>query len=285
MKILAIGDFHGKFPRKYLDLIKREKIDLVVSNGDYPTFSLKKEFFEYVYGKEYLDLWNFIGKKNYKKKMSTDFENGKRVIKTLNKLTIPVLTVLGNHDYPNAYDVMDIKRPKGKRFWKWDWKRGFYIKKVLERCKNIKIIDYAYFRFRGFIFIGMSGGSFPGHVKSKAYKKHRKILERLFKRFNEENKQRKVIFVSHNSPYKTKLDLITSREAHKIAKGKHYGSKLIRRIINKYQPVLSLSGHIEEGMGKQKIGKTLAVNVGSVHHGNGTIIEIIGSNIKVRFIK
>ena len=38
MKILAVGDFNGKFPKKYEDIIKREKIDVVISDGDYPPF-------------------------------------------------------------------------------------------------------------------------------------------------------------------------------------------------------------------------------------------------------
>ena len=44
MKILAIGDFHGKFPMKLKKLAK--SADLIVSVGDYPAWSLKKEFFE-----------------------------------------------------------------------------------------------------------------------------------------------------------------------------------------------------------------------------------------------
>ena len=150
------------------------------------------------------------------------------------------------------------------------------------------MLDYSYTKFKDFIFIGARGHSFPGKVKSKAYKKHRKILENLFKKFGKENKEKKVIFVTHVSPYNTKLDLITSEDAHKKVKGKHYGSKLFRRIIDKYQPALALSGHFEESKGKQKIGKTLCVNAGAVHRGGGAIIEILENKkgkIKVRFIK
>jgi hypothetical protein len=35
VKILAIGDFHGKFPEKLKKIIKKEKINLIVSVGDY----------------------------------------------------------------------------------------------------------------------------------------------------------------------------------------------------------------------------------------------------------
>lgn len=270
MKILALGDFNGKFPKKYENIIKKEKIDLVVSNGDYPSFSLKEEFFKYVYGNPLLDLWDFIGKKRYREAVIYDHKKAEDVMKKLNKLPVPVFTVLGNHDYPSD-DVHDREQKTG---WEWADEEYYFISRILKKYKNIKRVDYKYAQFKDFVFIGARGHSYPGHVKSRAYKRYKKKLEKLFNRFKNENKQRKVIFISHNSPYNTKLDLITSKDAHKRAKGKHYGSKMFRRIIDKYQPVVSISGHIDESMGKQKIGKTMAVNCGPVHHGKGAVIEI-----------
>ena len=116
MKILVIGDFHGKFPRFIPVFIKKQKIDLVVSTGDYPSFSIGKLFFKYVYGKEDVELWEFIGKKKYKDMVSKDHKKGEYVIKKLNSLAVPVISILGNHDYPRADDIMDVKKPKN--FWK-----------------------------------------------------------------------------------------------------------------------------------------------------------------------
>lgn len=282
MKILAVGDFNGKFPKKYEDIIKKEKIDVVVSNGDFPPFSLKEDFFKYVYKQPFLDLWDFIGKKKYKEAVTKDHNKGEEVLRKLNKLPIPVFTVLGNHDCISD-DVHDRDHKTG---WEWADEEYYFFARVLKKYRNIKRVDYKYTKFKGFVFIGARGHSYPGHVKSKAYKRHRKKLEKLFDRFRNENKKKKVIFVSHNSPYNTKLDLITAKDAHKAAKGKHYGSKMFRRIIDKYQPIVSISGHIDESMGKQKIGKTMAVNCGPVHHGKGAVIEISDKGkVSVRFIK
>jgi len=284
MKILAIGDFDGKFPKKYKKIIKKEKIDLIVVDGDYPPFSLKKEFFKYVYGREGVDIWDFIGKKRYKEAVIHDYKKGEDVMKKLNKIKVPVISSLGNHDYTLSDDCRDHK--KGEYSWKWDYDRLTYLARSIKKYKNIKRVDYGFVKFGSYVFIGARGHSFPGHVKSKAYKKHRKILEKLFKRFRKENKVGKVIFVTHNSPYNTKLDLITAKDAHKIAKGKHYGSKMFRRIIEKHQPILSISGHFDESQGKQRLGKTLAVNIGAVNRGTGSIIEINDKEkIKVKFIK
>ena len=277
MKILAVGDFDGKFPKKYLDIIKKEKIDVVVSDGDYPPFTLKEEFFAFVYGNPFLDLEDVVGKKKFKEITIKDDLEGESVMKKLNSLSIPVLSVLGNHDYHLPDDCTDFKLEENSKFKQ---ERLTHLAKVIEKYKNIQRIDYSYAKIGEFIFIGARGHSFPGDVKSKAYKKHRNILEKLFKKFEKENKQGKVIFVSHNSPYNTKLDLISAKEAHADVKGKHYGSKMFRRILDKYQPIISISGHIDESWGKQKLGKTLAVNCGAVHDGRGAVINI-GDNWKV----
>lgn len=282
MKILAIGDFHGKFPKKFEKIIKKEKIDLVVSVGDYSPFSLKKEFFKDIYLNKDKNVWDYIGKKKYKEKIRSDYKKGEEVFKKLSKLSVPVFTVLGNHDYPSD----DMWDENFKSSWSWDNKEIYFISKALKKYPHIKRIDYSYAKIKDYIFIGMRGHSNVGKIQSKAYKRYRAKLDKLFKKFSEENKQGKIIFVSHNSPYNTKLDLITAKDAHKRAKNKHFGSKMFRRLIDKYQPVLSISGHIEEGKGKQKLGKTIAVNCGSIHHGEGAIIELDKGKVKkVKFVK
>ncbi len=283
MKILCVGDFEGKFPKKFESIIKKEKIDLVISDGDYVPFSLKKEFFKYVYANPLgIELWEVVGKNRYKEAMIRDQKKGEEVLKKLNKLPVPVFSVFGNNEYPLVDDVADFK----ESHWKWEREHSRAFPKLLKKYKNITRIDYKFVKFKGYVFIGARGHSFPGRVKSKAYKRHRKKLDDLFKKFSKENRQEKVIFVSHNVPYKTKLDKVSAKDSHELAKGKHFGSKLIRRIIDRYQPVVHIAGHIDEGMGKQKLGKTLAVNCGPVHEGKGAIIEISEKGkINVGFIK
>lgn len=55
--------------------------------------------------------------------------------------------------------------------------------------------------------------------------------------------------------YETGTDLIKSRDADDRVIEEHYGSKLTRRIIERYQPRLCVYGHIEEGRGTDRIGK------------------------------
>ena len=281
MRILAIGDFHGRFPGKINKIIQKDKIDLVVSNGDYPPFAYRKLWFKHCYGKD-VDLSEVIGKARYKKLVLDDLNKGEIALKGLNNLSIPVFTVLGNMDWPMPDDITD-KKLKKENMPSWDRKDSFA--KRINNYKNIKRIDYSFAKFGDYIFIGMRGHSAPGKTQSKAFRKHKKILDNLFKKFNKENKNHKVIFVSHNVPYNTKLDKITSKEAPKEVRGKHYGSKLCKKIIKSYQPVLAIGGHIHESWGKQNLGKTLCVNPGAVHEGKYCIVDIGEGKVKAKFMK
>jgi len=278
MKILVIGDFHGKFLSKLNNLTK--KVDLVVSLGDYPSWSLKKEFFQYCYKKKDVQLWEKVGKKRYKEESIKDLKKGKEIIEKLNKFPVPVFSVLGNYDHPSD-DVHDLKKKKGKKFWKWDEDKAYYFSKLIKNYQNIRRIDYQSFEFKGIVFIGARGHSYPGKVKSKAYKKYKKILDKLFNK----NKNKKIIFVTHIGPYETKLDKITDKNAHKIAKGKHYGSKMFKRLITKWQPLLNLSGHFHENQGKDKIRKTVIVNSGAIEQNKFAIVDIDEEKGKVKSVK
>jgi len=78
------------------------------------------------------------------------------------------------------------------------------------------------------------------------------------------------IFNFHAPPYGSNLD-----NAPKIGEDMRYvsggqalipvGSKAIRDAILEYGPALSLHGHIHEGRGAVKLGRTLAVNPGSAY--------------------
>jgi Icc-related predicted phosphoesterase len=60
------------------------------------------------------------------------------------------------------------------------------------------------------------------------------------------------------------------------------GSKSVRTVIEKYQPLLGLHGHIHESSGYLKIGRTQCVNPGS-EYGEGILraylVELHGVKI------
>lgn len=295
MRILAIGDFHGEFPSKFYKIINKEKVDLVISLGDYPPFHYRKLWFKHCYGKD-VELWEVIGKKKYEKLLKEDLRRAEISLKKLNLVKVPVFTVLGNIDWPSTDDISDSEKLK-KSMPNYDRKENLSI--LLKKYKNIRRFDYSYARFGEYILIGMRGHSAPGKVRSKAFRKHKKILDKLFKKFNKENKEGRVIFVSHNIANNTQLDKISMKslkfalknsgkklKKKLIERKRHYGSKMARKIINQYHPLIHLGGHIHESWGKEKLGRTTLVNPGAAHEGRATVIDIEKGKVKeIKFIK
>ena len=276
VKICAIGDFHGKFPAKLKKLAKNS--DLVISLGDYPAWSLKKTFFKYCY-KTDKDLWDILGKEKYKKVFTKDWKTAEDILGKLDSLGVPIFSIVGNYDYHKVNDSSDEKKIN------WKWIAQDFFPKTIKKYSHIRRFDYRAIKIDGIVLIGAYGGSFPGRIKSKAYRKYRKKLETLFKEYAKENSERRVIFVTHNVPYNCKLDKIRDKNAPTIVQGKHYGSKLIRRIINKYQPVICVCGHIHENQGRCKIGKTLVINTGAALDGKCAIIEFDEKKRKIKNVK
>jgi Icc-related predicted phosphoesterase len=94
------------------------------------------------------------------------------------------------------------------------------------------------------------------------------ILDELAKKLQNPSSS---IFNFHCPPFGTKIDLAPKLDQNLrpiyIAGGEpefdHVGCKSVRQIIEKYQPLISLHGHIHESNGFEKIGKTIAFNPGS----------------------
>lgn len=278
MKILAIGDFHGRFPIKLKKIAR--KADLIISPGDYPWWSLKKIFFEHCYRTD-REIWEVTGKKKYKEKILGDWKDAEKILKNLNSLNVPIITTVGNYDNSTLHDAFDVKKKANS----WDWAERDFFSDILKKFSKIKRVDYMSIKIGGLVFIGALGHSFPGKVKSRSYKRHRKKLEKLFKKHSKENKEGRVIFLVHNMPYGCKLDKIRDKNAPTIVQGKHYGSKLIRRIIDKFQPAVCVGGHFHENQGKDKIGRTLVINGGAAYDGNCVLIDFDENRGKIKSVK
>jgi len=111
--------------------------------------------------------------------------------------------------------------------------------------KAIKVGDY--------IFLGYGGGGFS--FEDPAF---RKIAREWYGKY----KERKIVLVTHQPPFGTKLDLLGER---------HVGNKDFRKFIERVKPKLAISGHLHETVGSvDAIGETKLVNPGW----DGMIIEL-----------
>lgn len=78
------------------------------------------------------------------------------------------------------------------------------------------------------------------------------------------------VFNIHVPPYKSGLDEAPEldKDLRPVLAGNSMipvGSKALREVIEKNQPLLGLHGHIHEGRGTTRIGKTLCINPGSLY--------------------
>jgi len=93
-------------------------------------------------------------------------------------------------------------------------------------------------------------------------------------------KPERSIFLLHAPPYNTNLDLAPKLEDFKPKtvlgqiEFEHIGSKSVRKIIEDYQPIASLHGHVHESKGVSRIGKTLCFNAGSEYE-NGILRGVL----------
>jgi Icc-related predicted phosphoesterase len=77
------------------------------------------------------------------------------------------------------------------------------------------------------------------------------------------------------------------RPTHGGAVMKAVGSTAVREAIQRYQPPLSVHGHIHESRGVAKLGRTLALNPGS-SYSDGTlqaaVIDLNEKNGKIKYV-
>lgn len=274
MKILAIGDFHGKFPARLKNKLAKEDFDLILGLGDYTGLSgwrpivieqlkAKKRGGEIPSGEE------IIGKKRYSVLLKKDYIAGKLVLKKLDKLNKPGFVLFGNGDWYKTF-FNNVKR---------------FYEDYVKKLRNLKQINYGKARFNGITFIG-----FGGYMDIDSYfiKKDLNLSKRVQRREESKRKLNKIlsktkgerIFLFHYPP-KGVFDMIHGGKKNPMT-GNSAGIGFFRKALLKYKPKLALCGHMHEYQGAKKIGKTLVVNPGDAERGRYAIIDY--PSLKVRFV-
>jgi len=98
------------------------------------------------------------------------------------------------------------------------------------------------------------------------------------------------IFNLHVPPYDSGLDTanemnpdLTLRYVGGQPNPIPVGSTAVRQLIEEFQPLLALHGHIHESRGEVRIGRTLAINTGSEYnsgHIHGAVVTLAGSEVR-----
>ncbi|HII15550.1 MAG TPA: hypothetical protein HA362_04525 [Nanoarchaeota archaeon] len=269
-KFLILGDLHGALPK-----IHFKQFDAILFPGDFCSFEGRKILFKHGFD---IPWWKVAGKRKAKKMIKRDVERGRKVLEKLNKLNMPVFIVPGNIDYYGSGAFR-------KEQYAWEFLRKNHYKEMLKKFSNIKDCHFKQRKFKGISIIGYGLSSSPDYPlwAKKPYTKEQKqrtrqadfFLKKLDKLFRKTKAP--VIFLSHNVPFDTKLDKIINKSSP--MNGRHFGSLVTRKIIEKYKPLLCIAGHMHEHFGKCMLGKTVVVNAGFGPEKN-VLLELEGGRIK-----
>jgi Icc-related predicted phosphoesterase len=120
------------------------------------------------------------------------------------------------------------------------------------------------------------------------------LRERLARILDKVPAGRKVVVNFHNPPFSSGLDFAAELDANlmPVIRGGRpsiipVGSKAVREVIKKYQPVVALHGHIHESRGAQRIGKSMCLNPGSEYSADvlrGAIVDLDASGDYIDFL-
>jgi len=275
MKFLIIGDLHGNKPKTYYN-----GFDAIVAPGDFCSDATRKYMFQALKDRlenpnSKLKWYDLTGKTQARKMIKKSLSDGRKILKQLNSFDVPVYIVPGNWDW-----VRD-------RNDKWNFLRQNHYKGLIKGFNNIvdvhhKIIDIGNYQIIGH---GISFGPEYPQYKEELKKIKPKLLQKIKKKYERDSEKisllfkkrtKPIIFLSHNVPFNTLLDIITEKESPRY--GRHCGSLITREMIDKYQPLVCIGGHMHENFGKCKIKKTVCINAGFGSYVN-TWLELKGNKI------
>lgn len=228
VKILVVGDPHGKLPKGLSGIIKKNKIELIICTGEVPPVPFQVYY-----------------PKNMRKEFDPSYADSRydSILRRLCSYALPVIILKGN-----AYMSVRGNKITRELFKKYD-------NLLYKRTGNFK------FENQEFILFDMIWEKWAcAHTEKKFFnyvtrqdKSRLKKINLLFE------KSKNPILISHNPPYGY-LDVVNNKYTGN--KNRHVGSKVVLAVVKKYNPKLVFCGHIHEGKGKRKIGKTLVMNCG-----------------------
>lgn len=295
VKFLVIGDLHGRKPK-----IHSFDFDAIIAPGDICGDDLRPYMKKWIAANKkdgtYTKFSDFCSLEKEKELNLRSIKKGRKILEYLNSFGKPVFVVPGNWDHTPYLDgcgSLALISKKDKNPWE----------KIKRGLSNIYDIEFRRVNFMGLCLIGHGSVSAPEVLKkvSRDMVNSDEEYERYLLRYRFFSKvypkmrrlfmlsKNPVIHLSHNVPYDTKLDKVAAPGTY--ADNEHYGSIMARKLIEEFNPVVCIGGHIHEGFGKDKIGKTLCINAGfggdvntivSVDSSLGKVVlvEFVGENLE-----
>ncbi len=167
------------------------------------------------------------------------------------------------------------------------------IDAAVERARRVEACDERIVEFGGYEMVSL------GYSNLTPFHSPRELDEdELYRRVEQLAAQLDApahsIFNLHVPPYDSTLDtaaeldeqltVVTIGSEPKLIP---VGSTAVRELIERYQPLLSLHGHVHESPGAMRIGRTLCINPGSAYHTGriaGCLINLKGERARHQFV-
>jgi Icc-related predicted phosphoesterase len=168
----------------------------------------------------------------------------------------------------------------------------FDIDDVIKQAKRVELVEGRVVDIDGFE-MASTGWSNPTPWETYREEVEEKLGERIERVVAQVTAPpERTIFSFHCPPYGSGLDDAPElTESMELKYAGHApvpcGSKAVREAIERHQPTLSLHGHIHEGRGNARIGRTLCVNPGSSYEQGellGAVIDLEGGKKVKNFV-
>jgi Icc-related predicted phosphoesterase len=164
----------------------------------------------------------------------------------------------------------------------------FELDDLIHDSKHVKLAEGRVIPLDDYHEMISSGWTNPTPWHTYREESEEKLAARLEAMISKLSDPHNSVFNLHVPPYGSNLDAapeMTTDLRPRFAGNSMIpvGSKAVRQVIEKYQPLLGLFGHIHESKGTARLGRTLCVNPGSVYEQgylNGAIINLGRDKIK-----
>lgn len=158
----------------------------------------------------------------------------------------------------------------------------FEIDEVITSSKHVELVEGRVIHLDDHHEMVSTGWSNPTPWDTHREEPEDALLERMEAVISQVQNTRNAVFNLHSPPYSSGLD-----EAPELTDDMQLayagrslvpvGSKAVLEVIEKYQPLLGLHGHIHESKGTRKLRRTLCINTGSQYEQGilqGAVIEL-----------
>jgi Icc-related predicted phosphoesterase len=166
---------------------------------------------------------------------------------------------------------------------------AFFVDDILDASDVIELAEMRIVELDGLEML-TTGWSNETPWKTERECSEPELKDRILGMIGKLSEPDKAIFNIHVPPYQTVLDQCPELDAElrPVHRGGNpvmtsAGSTAVRELIEEYQPALGLHGHIHEGRGVAKLGRTVCVNPGSNYSEgvlNGSLIRLANGGVR-----